>query len=127
MITDMRMRFVLCVTALSFVAGCSSEVDKCLNDEMKAWKATNEENRRYNKENEQYNKEVDAYNEEVRKHNDSLPPVDATYYKDGRKMIDIDKLFENTKKFREQKIKPVDERPIEVVEAELRRICMRLK
>lgn len=94
---------------------------------MKAWRATNEENRRYNKQNEQYNKEVDAYNEDVSKYNDSLPPVDATYFKDGKKMIDIDKLFENTKKFREQRIKPVDERPIEVVEAELRRICMRLK
>jgi hypothetical protein len=126
---------------VAVLAGCSSEVDKCLSAEMKAWRATNDESRRYNKQNEQYNREVDVYNEEVKRHNAEINARVASQSKNssdeatGKRSRDGYPIFDlrgshvslGHKDFKENKSKPVDERPVEIVEAELRRICMRLK
>jgi len=114
------------VVAVIVLNGCASDVDKCVDASMKAWKVENKEAKRFNEENKKYNEEVKKYNEEVKAYNARVPATNSTSYKDGRVLFDLNKAFENHKPYKEYRMKKIDERPLAVVEAEYRQFCMRL-
>ena len=119
------LKIWIVVVAVILLSGCASEVDKCVEAEMKAWKVQNKNNIRENKEVERINAEVKLHNDEARKYNESLPKCEARSDLTAiESLIICGERLREIKSFRSKK--DVDERASEVVEAEFRRNCLRL-
>ncbi len=135
----MKVGFI--VAAVLILTACQSEVDKCVIAEMKAWQTTNEINKEYNRINSKYNEDAERYNEEAKKNNDEISEKiieevkSAMNEQTGKSQIKIvpeSNLAGSSKQkeymnLRELRMKVVDDRAKEVVEAEFRRACMKLK
>lgn len=128
------MKFVTVIVLMLMLTGCASEVDKCVEAEMKAWRAQKNAALEINERLKPYNEGVKKYNDEVKAYNDKQPISDATpsmIGKSVKSLEQIDREFENSlyknqKPYKEYILEVIDERPIEVVEAQFRRNCMGL-
>ena len=119
------MKKLMLMVMAVLISSCSSEVDKCVDAELKGWKVQNENNIRENKEVEKINAEIRLHNDEVGRYNESLSKCETK-----ADLTPIENLIMCSDRLKEYKSfrskKDIDERPSEVVEAEFRRNCLRL-
>ena len=127
------MKYIGILVILVVLTGCASEVDKCVNAEMKAWRYTNKTNSSFNKINSDEIKKIDEYNanaiiynkklrDKIEKHNRCITP--GQVWCDDRNYAEI--LYGEPLKLMPSPEKPVDSRSEVVVEAEFRKNCFRL-
>lgn len=123
------MRLTL-VFIIVFLVGCQSEIDKCVDIEMKAWKVENDVARMHNEKNKMEIEEAENHNKKI---SEEFKNIAAENHGSSKKTkndkgenIDDDFVPFASLDFKKVDRKIVDSTPEEVVEAIKRRMCIKI-
>ena len=110
----------------TLLVGCQSEVDKCVSAEMKAWKVVNDAARKHNEINKAANEKAESHNKKI--YEELEKPWNQNYgsLKSDKKISEQDFVPFEALGFKKVDRRLVDETPVEVVEANKRKMCMQI-
>lgn len=121
------MKYFLAVVALLMLVGCKSEIDKCVDAEMKAWRVERSNAIKHNELHKNEIEEAEAHNKQIKEK--YFNPKPEAKPSDGSRLRRIDAddiiLFDEIN-FKAVNKRTVDITPEEVVEADKRRMCIQL-
>lgn len=122
------MKYFAMLAAMIVLTGCASEVDKCVNAEMKAWRVERDNAIKHNELHKNEIEEAEAHNKKL---NEEIAKaqIGKNDYNENSKATYIDEKYLapiSTVGFKNVNRRAVDTTPEEVVEADKRRMCIQL-